>query len=61
MVPDIQSETEGQFFVILGHYLPFGPTNNLENKNLEKNKKIPRDIITLHMCSTYENQMMYGS
>ena len=31
-----------EFFVILGHFLP---TNNLKNKNFEKMKKTPEDII----------------
>ena len=27
-----------EFFVILGHFLPFDPPNNLENQNFEKMK-----------------------
>ena len=45
MVPKIQSETE--FFVILGHFLPFNP----KNQNFEKMKKKPRDtIIFTNVC-----------
>ena len=28
-----------RIFVILGHFLPFYPTNNLQNQNFEKMKK----------------------
>ena len=50
------------FFVIWGHFLPFLPTNNLENQNFEKiKKKTPGDIIILHMCTANDNHMMYGS
>ena len=27
-----------EFFVVLGHFLPFDPPNNLENQNFEKMK-----------------------
>ena len=30
-----------EFFVILGHVLPFYPTNNPQNQNFEKMKKTP--------------------
>ena len=42
-------------------FCPFTPLNNLENQNFEKIKKMPRDIIILHMCAINENHMMYGS
>ena len=41
------------FFVILGHFLTFYP------QNFEKNDKMPRDIILLHMCTIHEDHMMY--
>ena len=50
-----------EFFVILDHFLPFYPPNNLKNQNFEKMKKLPGDIIILHMCTTNENHMMYVS
>ena len=50
-----------EFFVILGHFLPIYPTNNLKNQNFEKMKKTPGDIIILHICTINENHMMYGS
>ena len=42
-------ERKRQFFVILGYFLPFYPTNNLQNHNLKKNnkKKTPGDKILL--------------
>ena len=43
-----------RYFVILDHFLPFYPPNNLGNQNFEKikkkkKKKTLRDIIILHM------------
>ena len=49
------------FFVILGHFLPFDPPNNPENQNFVKMKKLLGDIIILHLCTTNDNHMMYGS
>ena len=40
-----------KFFSILDHFLPFYPTNKPKNKNFEKMKKKPGDIIILHMCT----------
>ena len=39
------------FFVILDYFLPFYPTNNPKNRNFEKMKKPPGDIIILHKCT----------
>ena len=50
-----------EFFVILDYFLHFYPLNNPENQNFEKMKKIPGDIIILHMCTINQNHMMYGS
>ena len=49
MVPEIWSVT--QFFVILGHFLPFYNTNNPETQIFEKmkKKKTPEEIIILHV------------
>ena len=49
-----------EFFVILGHFLPFDPPNNLKNQNFEKMKKPYEDII-LHLHATNDDHMMYGS
>ena len=46
-----------EFFVILGNFLPFYPSNNLKNQNFEK----MREIITLYMCTINDNYMIYGS
>ena len=50
-----------QVFVILDHFLPFYANNTLENKNFEKIRKSPWDIIISHICIINENHMMYGS
>ena len=50
-----------EFFDILDYFLPFYPTNNLENQNFEKMYKTTEDIIILHMCTIHENHTMYGS
>ena len=51
-----------EFLVILDQFfLSFNPPNNLKNQNFEKMKKTPRDIIILHMCTTNDNHMMFGS
>ena len=49
-----------KFFVIIGHFLPFDPPNNPKNWNFEKMKKKLGDII-LHLCTTNDDHMMYGS
>ena len=42
-------------FVILDRFLSFYPPNNPKNKNLEKRKKPPGDIIILDRCNINEN------
>ena len=37
------------FFVILSHFLPFDPPNNLKNQNFEKMKKILK-ILSFYIC-----------
>ena len=59
MVSEVWSTTD-RIFVILGRFLPFYPTNNPKNQDLEKMKKTPGDII-LQMCTINDNHMMYGS
>ena len=45
-------------FVILSHFLPFYPTNNPKNKILKKmKKKMPGDIIILHICTKNYDQL----
>ena len=50
-----------EFFVILDHFLLFYPLNNPKNKNFQKIKKVPGDIIILHQCTINDNHMMHGS
>ena len=50
-----------EFFVNLGHILPFYPTNNPKNQNFEKMKKNPGDIIILHKCSKNRDHKLYSS
>ena len=52
--------------ITLCHFGPFFdppplPPNNPENQIFEKMKKMPGDIIILHICTIHDNQMMYGS
>ena len=51
---------QAEFLVILGHFLPFYPSNNLKIKILKKWKKTPGDTIILYMCPINDNHMMYG-
>ena len=44
----------GLFFALL-------PPNGQKNQNFLKMKKIPQDIIILHMHTTNYDHMMYGS
>ena len=50
--------TINEFFVIVGHFLPFDPPNNPKNQNIEK-KKTPGDIIILHLCTTNDNHVWF--
>ena len=60
MVSEIWSPTD-RIFCHFGHFLPFYPTNNLQNQNVEKMKKTPGEIYMLHVCTINDNPMMYGS
>ena len=44
-------ECDREFFVIVGHFLPFYPTIDSKNYNLENIIKSSRDFILLHMCT----------
>ena len=50
-----------EFLLILDHFLPFYPPSNPKNQNLDKLKKMPGDVIILHMCTINDNHMMYSS
>ena len=52
-----------EFFVILGHFLPFYLPDNPENQNFEKlktktKKKTPEYIIILQICTINDNHIM---
>ena len=59
-VLEIRSVRQTEFFVILVHFLPFQPPDNLETQNF-KIKKAPGDIFILHICTINYSHMMYGS
>ena len=48
-------------FVILSNFLPFDPPNNPKSQNSEKMKKTSGDIIILHLHTTNDNYVVYGS
>ena len=54
MVPRYEAR-QTEFFLILSHFLPFYPHNNL------KNEKMPGDIIILHKCTKNHDHMLYCS
>ena len=54
-------KNKGQSFLWFCHFLPFDPPNNPKNQNFEKIKKMPGDIIILHLCTTNDDHMMYVS
>ena len=49
-----------EFFVILGHFLHFYPTNNPKNQNFENLKK-SLDIIIFHKCTKNHDYMLHCS
>ena len=57
----LDMECDKQFFVILSYFWLFYPTIDPKNKNLEKMKKTPGDIILLYLCTINQDHMMYGS
>ena len=57
---DIRHDSQS-FFIILDHFLPSDPPNNLKNQNFEKMKKTPGDIILLQLSITNNNHVIYSS
>ena len=49
-----------ELFFFFCNFLPFDSPNNPKKSKFWKTK-LPRDIIILHLCTTNENHMMYGS
>ena len=43
---------KAEFFVILGHFLPFDPPNSPKNQNFEKNEKSKKhlEILPFYIC-----------
>ena len=60
MVPEIKG-TMDKIFCHFGPFLPFEPPNNPKNQNFENIKQTSGDIIILHLCTTNDNHMLYGS
>ena len=55
-------ECNRQKFLSFGtSFYPFSPPNNQENQNFEKMKKTTRDITILHLYTTNDDHMLYGS
>ena len=48
------SACQTDFFVILGHFLSFHPTENWENQTFEKMKKRPGNNIIFQMCTFFK-------
>ena len=45
---------------LLSFWVIFCPLT-LKNQNFEKTKEMARDVIILRLCTTNDNDMMYGS
>ena len=50
-----------EFFIILGQFLLFTPSMIQKNKILKTMKKVPGNIIILHVCTINEDHMIYYS
>ena len=61
VIPQCTLWRQIELFVIWDYFFPFYPSNNLKKQNFEKMKKIPIDIIILHMCTVNEDDIMYDS
>ena len=48
-----------EFFVILDRFLPFYLSNNTKNRNFEKLKKTPGEIIILHKYAKNHDHILY--
>ena len=57
-VPEIRCVMDLIIF-ILGHFLLFNPPNKPKNQNFEKMKKTPGDIIILHMCKLWSDDVRF--
>ena len=50
-----------EFLSVWAIFLPFDLPNNPKNQNFKKLKKSPEDIIILHLRTTNDHHVMYGS
>ena len=50
-----------KFLPILGHFCPFYPICGPKNQNFLKLKKLPEDIIILHMCTKNYDHTIFSS
>ena len=60
MVPEIWSAIT-ELFVMLDHFLPSYPANDPRNQIFEKMKKVPGEIVILHISTISDNHIIYGS
>ena len=58
MVPELWS---ARMFCHFGSFFALLTPKDQEKQNFEKMKKVPGDIIILHMSTINDNHMMYGS
>ena len=61
MVPEIMSLMDKYFLSFLTVFCSFTPLTTQKIKLLKKMKKLPGDIVILHMCTINDNNMMYVS
>ena len=60
-VPKIRCVTDIILIFYLGLFFALLPPKNSKHQNFRKMKKLPRDIIILHMFTTNNDDMIYGS
>ena len=60
-IPEISCVTDVIVFFHFGLFFALSPPKNPKNQNFEKEKKMPGNIIILHMCTKNYDQMMCGS
>ena len=61
MLPEIWNTTDITFLSFWAIFCYFTILRSKKVKILKKTKKIPGDITILHLCTTNDDHMMYGS
>ena len=56
-----QRVRQTNFFVLLGQFLPFYPSNKPENEKIEEMKNAYEAVIILYMCTKNHDHMVYTS